>query len=253
MTEYEVREKMTTERICVIVPTFNHAGAILNVLRRVLLYTQNVIVVDDGCTDQTFQLITNAHIAVTLISYPKNRGKGYALKQGFQKAVMMGFEYAITIDSDGQHFPEDLPLFIESFENNQGAFIIGIRNLTENNMPRKNTFANQFSNFWFFVQTGQHLKDTQSGYRLYPLSQLNAGWFTTYRYEAELKLLVYYAWKGIRIIQLPVRVYYPPVEERVSHFRPFWDFVRIFMLNTWLCVLAVTIYYPGHILKKLKR
>ena len=120
--------------------------------------------------------------------------------------------------------------------------IVGTRNLTEKNMPRQNTFANRFSNFWFRLQTGIDLQDTQSGYRLYTLSQLRGLSLITSRYEAELELLVYAAWAGTQIISVPVKVYYPPAEERVSHFRPVYDFVRISILNTFLCIAALFVW-----------
>lgn len=111
-------------------------------------------------------------------------------------------------------------------------------------MPRGNTFANRFSNFWFRLQTGIDLQDTQSGYRLYPLGALRGLGLITSRYEAELELLVFAAWAGTPIISVPVKVYYPPADERVSHFRPVYDFVRISILNTVLCVLALVYGYP---------
>ena len=105
-------------------------------------------------------------------------------------------------------------------------------------------FANAFSNFWFAIQTGRRLKDTQSGFRLYPLKKLRGLSLLTSRYEAELELLVFAAWHGIRIVSVPVGVYYPKPEERVSHFRPVRDFSRIFILNTQLCVLALVYGLP---------
>ena len=111
-------------------------------------------------------------------------------------------------------------------------------------MPRKNTFANRFSNFWFRLQTAQKLDDTQSGFRIYPLDRLYGMWLVTSRYEAELELMVYAAWHGVRVTGVPVRVLYQPEGERVSHFRPFWDFFRITVLNTLLCFGAVLYALP---------
>lgn len=102
-------------------------------------------------------------------------------------------------------------------------------------MPGTNTFANKFSNFWFAVQTGIRLPDTQTGMRIYPLQRLHGLSLLTSRYEAELELLVFAAWSNEKIIPVPVRVYYPSAEERISHFRPAYDFTRISILNTFLC------------------
>lgn len=248
-----VSDILKEERICVIVPTFNNAGTIADVLRRIHQITDNIIVVNDGSTDDTHRNIENSGVEVSLVEYPKNRGKGDALKEGFKKAILMGFEYAITIDADGQHFPEDLPLFVDAFMAHKGTLIVGCRDLNPDNMRRGSNFANQFSNFWFHFQTGLRLEDTQSGYRLYPLSMLDGRWKVTSRYESELEFLVYSAWKGVEIVGIPVRVYYPPKNERVSSFRPFSDFMRITILNICLTTGAVFYYLPARMIRRMRR
>ena len=202
-------------------------------------YCSSIIVVNDGSTDDTAEILQSIPLPIEVISYPKNRGKGYALVTGFKKAKALGYTHAITIDADGQHFADDIPCFIEGLKHNPEGFIVGCRNLTEENMPRQNTFANRFSNFWFRLQTGINLPDTQSGYRLYTLSSLKGLNLITSRYESELELLVYAAWAGVDITSVNVKVYYPPAEERVSHFRPIYDFFRISVLNTVLCLGAL--------------
>ena len=242
------------ERACVIVPTYNNERTIVDVLQRIGAYTRNVIVVNDGSTPETMAALTNAFNASELpeiVDYTPNRGKGYALMQGFRRALELGYRYAVTIDSDGQHFPEDIPVVMDCHLANKDALVVGSRNLTADNMPSKNTFANKFSNFWFRLQTGIPLEDTQSGYRLYPLEQLNLRWPITPRYEAELELLVYSAWRGVPVVSVPVRVYYPPEGERVSHFRPFWDFFRISVLNSVLTFGALFYYLPVRLCRRL--
>ena len=178
------------ERICVIVPTYNNERTIADVLQRIQVYTYNIIVVNDGSTPETLAAVRSLSEIPEIVDYTPNRGKGYALMQGFRRALELGYKYAITIDSDGQHFPEDIPLLLECFQRHKGALIVGSRNLTADNMPSKNTFANKFSNFWFHLQTGIDLEDTQSGYRLYPLERINLRWPITPRYEAELENLL---------------------------------------------------------------
>lgn len=235
------------ERACVIVPTYNNERTIVDVLRRIGAYTRNIIVVNDGSTPATMEVISAAFDVSEMpeiVDYTPNRGKGYALMQGFRRALELGYRYAVTIDSDGQHFPEDIPIVMDCHLANKDALVVGSRNLTADNMPSKNTFANKFSNFWFRLQTGIPLEDTQSGYRLYPLERLNLRWPITPRYEAELELLVFAAWRGVPVVSVPVRVYYPPEGERVSHFRPFWDFFRISVLNSVLTFGALLYYLP---------
>ena len=239
------------ERICVIVPTYNNERTIADVLRRIQAYTHNIIVVNDGSTSETLSAIRTLSEQPEIVDYTPNRGKGHALMRGFRRALEMGYRHAITIDSDGQHFPEDIPVLLEAFQQNRGALIVGSRNLTADNMPSKNTFANKFSNFWFRLQTGIPLEDTQSGYRLYPLDSINFRWPITPRYEAELELLVFSAWRGVPVVSVPVRVYYPPEGERVSHFRPFWDFFRISVLNSILTFGALIYFLPAKLLRKM--
>ena len=240
------------ERACVIVPTYNNERTIVDVLLRIRAYTRNIIVVNDGSTPATMLAITAAFDTSELpeiVDYTPNRGKGYALMQGFRRALDLGYRYAVTIDSDGQHFPEDIPVVMDCHLADKEALVVGSRNLTADNMPTKNTFANKFSNFWFRLQTGIPLEDTQSGYRIYPLEAINVHWPITPRYEAELELLVFSAWRGVPVVSVPVRVYYPPEGERVSHFRPFWDFFRISVLNSILTFGALFYYLPAKLVR----
>ena len=241
------RDKTRQMKVCVLMPTYNNGGTLRDVVERVLNFCTNVIVVNDGCTDDSTEILASFGDRISVVDYGRNRGKGYALKQGFKKAKAMGFDYAITIDSDGQHFPEDITLFVEALEQHPGALIVGSRNLKQENMPGKNTFANKFSNFWFRLQTWIDLPDTQTGYRLYPLKRLPR--IFSARYEAELSLLVFSAWRGTDLVPIKVNVYYP--EDRVTHFRPFWDFFRISVLNTVLCLVALVYGWPSRLIHKL--
>ena len=240
---------MQQMKVCTVMPTYDNEGTLRDVVERALAYCSDVIVVNDGCTDNSAKILASFGERITVVDYGRNRGKGYALKQGFKKAKALGFEYAITIDSDGQHFPEDLPLFVEALEQHPDALIVGSRNLNQENMPGGNTFANKFSNFWFKIQTGISLPDTQTGYRLYPLRRLPK--IISSRYEAELSLLVFSAWRGTDLVPIKVNVFYP--EDRVTHFRPFWDFFRISVLNTVLCLVAIVYGWPSRLIHKVTR
>lgn len=230
--------KEKTTRLCVIIPTYNNGNTVMKVIGEVEAFCRDIIVVDDGSTDGTKDLLSTLPGTVSVVSYEHNRGKGHALVMGFRRAKELGFTHAITIDADGQHRAEDIPKFIAELPHCPQGIIVGARNLAEKNMPQQNTFANKFSNFWFRLQTGINLPDTQSGFRLYTLDALCGLNLITSRYEAELELLVYAAWHGVEITWVPVSVYYPPVEERVSHFRPAYDFTRISILNTVLTFLS---------------
>ncbi len=242
---------MNQSNICVVIPTYNNDKTLAQIIESVLKYALPVIVVNDGSTDKTSNILASYTEKITVVSYEKNKGKGYALSQGFDCAVKKGFQYALTMDSDGQHFASDISKFEKTVEQYPDTLIVGNRNLTQDNMPKKNTFANKFSNFWFAVQTGKRLPDTQTGFRLYPLAKMkNLRPFTS-RYEAELEMLVRCAWRGIRIISLPIQVYYAPEGERISHFRPGVDFVRISLLNTIFTILAIIYGYPSMFIRGL--
>ena len=232
-------------KTCAIIPTYNNVGTVADVVRRTLQYLP-VILVADGPTDGSLEAVKAIEdIRLTIVSYAQNRGKGYALKTGLRKAMELGYTHALTIDSDGQHFPEDIPSMLRMSRVRPEAIIMGSRGLVQDNMPGKNTFANKFSNFWFCVQTGMKLPDTQTGFRVYPLERLHGVNLMTNRYEAELLLLVFSAWACTPIVPVPIRVYYPPQEERVSYFRPAKDFTRISILNTLLCVFALLYGLPS--------
>ena len=240
----ESKKTLRDRGICVVIPTFNNAGTIADVVHRALSYCLDVIVVSDGCTDETLNILQSIK-GLTIVSYAKNAGKGTALKRGFKKALEMGFAYAITMDADGQHFPEDIPVMLQANQKHPGALIVGERKELEKAERSKGSkFANAFGNFWFAVQTGHYLKDTQTGFRLYPLKKLYGLSLLTSRYEAELELLVFASWHGTEVVSTPVNVYYPSTEERVSHFRPIRDFSRIFILNTVLCFMAIIYGLP---------
>ena len=230
---------MTDPRhICAVIPSYNNGGTVADVVRGVLRQGLPVLVVDDGSTDGTADALKDLPIRV--IRHPKNRGKGRALKTGLEEARRQGYRFALTLDADGQHEPGDIPDLVAAA--GERTLVIGSRNLMAAGMPSGNTFANRFSNFWFTVQTGRKLPDTQTGFRVYPLEDLPSLKLLTAQYEAELTLLVFSAWKGLKLVPVPVHVYYP--EDRVSHFRPFADFFRISVLNTVLCLLALVYGYP---------
>jgi glycosyltransferase involved in cell wall biosynthesis len=235
----EIRSVFNSLKVCVLIPTYNNAQTISSLITDVLRYTNNIIVVNDGSTDDTETLLQQHD--VTIVGYKKNVGKGWALRQGFRKAVALGYDYAITIDSDGQHFANDLPVFINAINEHPNAILIGARNMEQSSVPGKSSFGNKFSNFWFWVETGLKLPDTQSGYRLYPVKALSSRTFFTRKYEFEIEVIVRAAWAGIEVTTVPVKVFYPEKEKRISHFRPFRDFSRISVLNTVL--VAITFLY----------
>jgi glycosyltransferase involved in cell wall biosynthesis len=237
-------------KVCILVPTFNNGKTLVPLIKDLEKYKVFIMVVNDGSTDDTEKLL-GLFPEIYTVSYSPNRGKGFALHTGFRAAVEKGYDYVISIDSDGQHFANDLPHFLEKLENNRGALIIGARNMEQSSVPAKSSFGHRFSNFWYRVETGISLPDTQSGYRCYPVARLQNMFFFTRRFEFEIEVIVRAAWDGIPVLSVPVSVYYAPPEERISHFRPFTDFARISLLNTFLVLISFLYIKPRDLLRRL--
>jgi len=248
-----LEHKIKSLKICVIIPTYNNERTLKRVIDGVLDITDDLIVINDGATDSTSRILKK-YTDITQIYLPKNKGKGNALRVGFKKAEELGYEFSITIDSDGQHYPEDIAVFVNQleFETNKNLLLIGSRNMNQEAVPGGSSFGNKFSNFWYKVETSIQLKDTQSGFRLYPLKELNKIKFYTSKFEFEIENIVKAAWKGIIVKNVPVKVLYDE-QERVSHFRPFKDFARISLLNTWLVLVAFIYIKPRDLIRKLRK
>ena len=247
------KQKITDLNVCVLIPTYNNDRTLKGVIDCVLHFTQNIIVVNDGSTDTTPQIL-EAYSQLQEIHIKKNKGKGNALRIGFKHAETLGYHFAITIDSDGQHFPEDIPVFINELEkdDNKSVILIGARNMSQESVPKKSSFGNKFSNFWFWAETGIKLQDTQSGFRLYPLKELKKLKFYTSKFEFEIEVIVKAAWSGVCVKNIPIHVLYHQTE-RISHFRPFKDFTRISILNTWFVIVTLLYIKPRNLFRRFKK
>ena len=239
-------------KICVIIPTYNNAGSLVEVTEKVLSLNIPLIVVNDGSTDETEKTLNSYSSKLTLVSHSENRGKGFALRRGFAKALELGFEYAVTIDSDGQHYPDDIRLLTEELERTGVSLIVGHRNMSIDEVPGKSAFGRKFSNFWFWAETLKKCGDTQSGFRLYPLKFAAKKRFYTNRFEFETEILVRLAWENVPVREVAVSVVYFPRDKRVSHFRPWRDFFRISVLNSILFLAAWLWFLPRLYFLKLK-
>jgi len=230
---------------CILVPTYNNQKSLASVLQDLQLYSSNIVVVNDGSTDETFEILKNfSHLDIH--HFAQNRGKGAALDHGFKMAQDLGYEYAITIDSDGQHYPDDLEIFLNELENKEEnspeILLVGDRNMGRDGIPGKSSMGNKFSNFWYLVVTGRQLTDTQSGYRLYPLHIVNPIKLYTNKFEYEIEIIVKASWRGVDVRNIPIKVFYE--ENRVTHFRPFWDITRIVMLYMWFVLASFFYIHP---------
>jgi glycosyltransferase involved in cell wall biosynthesis len=204
-----------------------------------------VIAVNDGSTDDTGQLLEQEKWAsrssawpLQVVRFQRNRGKGAALRAGFAEAEKLGCTHAITIDADGQHHPGQLPEFAAASREQPEALIIGVRDLLKAKAPARRRISNRFSSFWFKVETGLVLADTQCGYRCYPLQAMNRLAAKSQRYAYELEVIVKAAWSGVPLVPLPVWVDYAATTSRLSHFNPWNDLARISLLHARLLLLS---------------
>jgi glycosyltransferase involved in cell wall biosynthesis len=247
------KDLINQPNICVLIPTYNNERTLKRVIDGVLKYSNKVIIINDGSTDNTAKIL-ESYSNLEIVTIADNIGKGHALREGFNKASALGYHFAITIDSDGQHYPEDIPKFVETLHEseNKQLLLIGARNMDQAGIPGKSSFGNKFSNFWFWFETGIRLTDTQSGFRLYPLKAIENLNLYTPKFELEIEVIVKAAWNGIEVKNIPIQILYDK-HERISHFRPFKDFTRISILNTYLVFLTFFYIKPRDLYRKLKK
>ena len=227
-------------RFAVIIPVYNHENAVADVIKKSLCLNYPVFVVNDGSTDSTADRIRDIEGICTL-HHNENRGKGAAILTGFVQAVQVA-DWAITIDADGQHDPQDALNLIRAIPEKARPIVVGRRDgMTGNHIPWTSRFGRKFSNFWVFLSGGPRITDSQSGFRIYPLPEAMDLNVSAKRYQFEVEILVRAQWRKIPVIEAPIRVIYAPGKERISHFRPFVDFVRNSNTFTWLILQRIVI------------
>ena len=234
--------------IFVAVPVYNHAATLRQVIEGILEQHDRVLVIDDGSRDGVAEAIEG--LPIDLLQHQRNLGKGAALRSAAAWGLKQGMSHMITIDADGQHDPNDLPRFFKAIAQNPQALIVGHRNFDQASIPGSSRFGRQFSNFWLRLQTGCKLKDTQSGFRAYPLMIFEHLGFWTRRYNFEIEVLVRSAWAGLELRDVDIAVYYPPGAERISHFRGFMDNWRLTLLNTHFTFRSIVPWPHRKIIKR---
>ena len=224
-------------RVLVVVPVYNHAASIRDVVRRCLMYCPDVLVVDDGSEDDVAGALSG--LPVTIARHERNRGKGHAILTGACYAREHQKTHIITLDADGQHDPEQIPDFIAAANSHPDAILLGVRDFNSSNVPFSSRFGRAFGNFWVRLQTGVKIKDIQSGYRMYPVFVLNHLKYMFHTYAFEDEVIVRALWASVPVRQLAVKVHYPEREKRTSHFRRFRDNLRLTILNTHLTFRSI--------------
>ena len=212
-------------RLWCVIPVYNNGGTVGAVARACREQVRHVVVVDDGSTDADVAgLLGGTDIVV--LRHAVNRGKGQALLTGLAYVRAHGGEFMLTIDADGQHDPRDIPLFFPVLAGAPDTIVIGARRMDAPGVPRASRFGMRFSDFWMRLETGVPVRDSQSGFRIYPVGHLANLRLRGRRYDFEVEVLAKAAWAGLAIRSVDVNVTYAPQGTRVSHFRPFLDNLR---------------------------
>lgn len=223
-----------------VIPVYNNGATVTDVVRRCRAQMEQVLVVDDGSTDLPlgfYEMLEG--MGVRYLIHGRNRGKGAAILTALAFLEREKADYMITIDADGQHYPEDLPAFLELLERQEDLLVVGCRKFEGNHVPGGSRFGRAFANFWLKVETGASCGDCQSGFRAYPVAALAKLRFRCRHYNFETEVLTRCIWGGLKLREVPVRVHYPAREERVSHFRPWLDNLRISLIHAHLVGLRL--------------
>jgi len=227
-----------------LLPTYNNAPKLPEVLPSVAALGYPMLVVNDGSTDATPDVLdtfADQHPAAEFkrLDHPRNRGKGAALRSGFIEARRLGYTHALSIDTDGQHDPADAAALLAAAQAQPTALVVGCRDANDPAYPSANRVGRIFSNLCIFIASGRRIDDSQSGYRVYPLGLVAAVPCRAGRYGYEAEILTRSGWAECPLVQVPIRVIYPPAEQRISHFRPWLDSWRSAALHLRLFLRAI--------------
>ncbi len=229
-------------RPCALVPSLDNAATIGGVVAEIVALDVPVIVVDDGSTDGTGDVAREAG-ATAVVRHDVNRGKGVALKTGWDAAAERGFTHVIALDADGQHRPSDIPGFVARIAQAPDAILVGDRPMDGDHVPRSSRVGRAISDFMLWAaaakEIGGERPDTQCGFRAYPLAHVRRLPLRGARYELEMEVLVRAAWLGVPVIGVPIAVHYPDPAERVTHFHKWRDNARIVGVYTRLMLMRL--------------
>jgi len=216
-------------RPVVVAPTYNNVQTLGDVVRRIHALNLSIIVVNDGSTDGTAELLDtlrNQMPRLSVATHRQNRGKAAALHSGFGHAISAGFTHAVTIDTDGQLDPEEFPAFLDAARRNPTALILGRRADAIDGYPARSRLGRRVSNLFIRLESGIRVDDSQCGFRVYPLGLIATVKCRVGHHGFETEVITRAGWAGCPIVQVPVTCRYLPPATRVSHFRPGLDTLR---------------------------
>lgn len=213
--------------IAVVIPAFNEAATLPDVVDRARAFSDEILVVDDGSTDQTPQVVQD--LPCRVVRNPENLGKGASLRKGFAAALEDGPEAVITLDADGQHPPELIPRLAEHFRETSDDLVVAARLEDRDVMPGIRRAGNNFADFWISLAANRRIRDSQSGFRLYSaplLRGLPVEAVPGNRFDFEGRILIEASRAGFSVGEIPIPALYPDSTVS-SHYRLFLDTFRI--------------------------
>lgn len=213
-------------KVFVLIPGYNESRSIGQVVANTRNVIDDVVVIDDGSKDNTAQLAKDAGAIV--IVHEVNKGKGAALKTGFDYAIKNGYDAVITMDSDGQHDPNDIYGFLNAVEKLRSGIIIGSRMNDISTMPAIRKFTNKLTSFLSSIVAHQKIDDSQSGFRLITTDVLQAVKLETDRFETESEILIKASKAGFRIISVPIKTIYGEEKSKIRPVKDTYRFIRLF-------------------------
>jgi glycosyltransferase involved in cell wall biosynthesis len=193
-------------KIVAVIPAFNEGPAIESVVRGALLRADAVVVVDDASADETSEVARAAGAQV--VRHALQRGAGRATATGIQAALRLGAEFIVTLDADGQHLTEEIPLVVKPLQDGEADLTLGCRVLDRASMPRLRRFGNDLANLWTWMLFGVKVSDSQSGYRGLTRATAQKLPLEARGYEFCSETLGAAARLGLRIVEVPVTVVY---------------------------------------------
>lgn len=213
-----------SERVLALIPAYNAAKSVGDVVRTTREVVPEVVVINDGSRDDTAAVARVAGAEV--VDHPQNRGKGGALKTGFAYALEHGYDVVITLDADGQHLPREIPKFLKARQETKADLIIGGRSHLFDQMLPRRRLANRFSAWSIAKASGTGITDSQSGFRLYSTKLLRNVRLRTEGFDLESEVIVHAGRGGFKVITIPIDLGFVDGIS-TSHYKPLKDTLRI--------------------------
>jgi glycosyltransferase involved in cell wall biosynthesis len=227
------KTKTDLSKIAILIPSFNEGSRICSVIKKCFIYDMDLVIINDGSTDNTAEILkefeAQRNKKITIITHPINKGKGEALKTGFDFVVKNSYSGVITIDADDQHDVGEISDFLNEIHENNPDLIVGSRFSNTRGMPFIRRFVNYFTSWIISNIAGKKIEDVQSGYRFIRTDVLKSIKLETKNFDTEPEILLKAGWLNYIITNIPIKTIYHQ-DECKSHVNPVKDTIKFFKL-----------------------